>query len=390
VAYANEEGRIIVHDLAGGTDLDLSVRGRPVRDDDVALVDNWPTWSPDGERVAFVRIEAAAGEVRRASVWVISADGESSAEVYSATDAGPIYMAWAPDGERLGILVQSGNTLALRVVDARSPRPPITVAQGQPLYFAWCADSHAIVAHIGSPGLSASPMRLVLIRLRGGSATRENLPRAAAAGFRAPSWSTRFGALTLAFERGDGAEIVVQETPESLARTFVETGPAPSYVWSPNGDLLAFAARDPDAPNSYLGLLVVSAEGGEPRTLTQESLLAYCWSQDSAKLISCAGGVADRLVHLVAIDVATGSQVDLGWLRPSRDFWFMLGHFDQYSVSMPLVTANSEYVLLAASHAKESENGVVPTVREVLARPISGEGPDIVIGRGSTACCAPG
>jgi hypothetical protein len=67
----------------------------------------------------------------------------------------------------------------------------------------------------------------------------------------------------------------------------------------------------------------------------------------------------------------------------------MLGHFDQYSESVPLVSADSSHIVLAASHAKESENGVVPTVRQILARPLSGAGPDVVIGRGRIACCAP-
>jgi hypothetical protein len=389
VAYANDEGRIIVYDLAGGTEQDLSERGRSMPKGELALVDSWPTWSPDGQRVAFVRIEAASGEVRRASVWVVHADGEASAEVYSATDAGPIYMAWAPDGERLGILVQTGNTLALRVVDTRSPRPPLTVAQGQPLYFSWCADSRTIIAHIGSSGVSAARMRLVVIRLRGANATRENLPRAAAPGFRAPAWSARLGAYTLACEREEGAEIVVQEAPETPARTLAETGPAPAFGWSPNGELLAFAARDPASPESYRGLSVAAAEGGALRTLVQEPLLAFFWRRDSTQLVTCGSGVGDRLIHLATIDVTSASRVDLGWVRPSRDFWFMLGHFDQYSESVPLVSADSSHIVLAASHAKESENGVVPTVRQILARPLSGAGPDVVIGRGRIACCAP-
>jgi hypothetical protein len=56
---------------------------------------------------------------------------------------------------------------------------------------------------------------------------------------------------------------------------------------------------------------------------------------------------------------------------------------------MPLVSPDSAYLALAASQAKEMENGVVPTVRQILARPISGDGQDVVMGRGRTACWAP-
>lgn len=389
VAYASEDGRVIVHDLANGSERDLSVRGRRATTGDAIIIDNWPTWSPDGQRVAFIRVEVAGGDVRRAGVWVVGSNDGSSAEVYTAGGTAPIYLAWAPDGQRLGVLDQAGNGLALRIIDPRSPQPPLTVAQGSPLYFSWGADSRTLVAHVGAPGVSSTVSSLMMVRLAGGSATRQRLSLPPAAGFRAPSWSVRHRALTLAYARGDAAEIVVQESPDGPARVLAQAGPAPAFLWSPGGDLLAFAARDPAAPGVYAGLTVVSADGGAPRRLSEEPIVAFCWTPDGAKLVCFGSGVTGRMTRMIAIDVASSTPFDLGWMRPTRDYWFMLGHFDQYASSMPLVSANSAHLALAVSHAKEAENGTVPTVRQIVARPLSGQGSDITIGRGRTVCWSP-
>src|SRR5688572_3702545 len=66
LAYANDEGHVVVAELAGAefsisSQRDLSDRGRGASSEGSTLVDNWPTWSPDGTRVAFVRVELAGG-----------------------------------------------------------------------------------------------------------------------------------------------------------------------------------------------------------------------------------------------------------------------------------------------------------------------------------------
>jgi hypothetical protein len=194
--------------------------------------------------------------------------------------------------------------------------------------------------------------------------------------------------MTLALERGDGGEIAIQDAPGSVARALVETGPGPVFVWSPDGSTLAYSSRDEESSEVYHGLSIVDKDG-HATALSEDPLLAYCWSPDSRTLVCLAGATSGRLLHATAITAASGQVTDLGWVRPSRDFWFMLGHFDQYSVSTALVSSDSVHVVLAASHAKDSENGVVPTVRQILARPISGAGQDLRIGRGRIASWAP-
>lgn len=385
LAYAGEDGRIRVLDLDLGTDVEISPLAAPGED----TVCAWPTWSPDGNRLGFFRYRVSSGEVRAAAVCVGSLDGAATREVCALGTAGPIYMGWSPDGERLALLVQESNELYLRIVDARGERPVLTVLQGAPLYFVWQPDSRGLVANVGAGASRTGTARIVWIRLEGGDATRESVARLPAPGFRAPAWSTRLAAPILAFERGDGAELVVLTGPDAAATTLVETGNAPAFVWSPAGDVLAFAARPSAEMGLYQGISAYRADEQSTQLLTEDPALAFFWSPDGQRLLYMAGEADSRLVRVRQIDVASRVQSDLGWVRPSRDVLLLLSHFDQYAQSAQLLSADGSSLLLAASRAKETENGSVPTVRQILLCSLSEAGVESVVGRGRFACWRP-
>ena len=67
---------------------------------DRAIDDDYPTWSPDGRRIAFLRVRAAAA---RYQLYVVNADGSGlrnltriPAPAYSASQ-----LVWSPDGRTI-------------------------------------------------------------------------------------------------------------------------------------------------------------------------------------------------------------------------------------------------------------------------------------------------
>jgi len=56
----------------------------------------WPAWSPDGSRIAYLRLDHAAGS---GTVFVMNADGSQPHPVSPPTADGPV--EWSPDGTRV-------------------------------------------------------------------------------------------------------------------------------------------------------------------------------------------------------------------------------------------------------------------------------------------------
>jgi TolB protein len=387
IAYVGEVGQIRIHDLDSGTETPVSELAAP--DSEATVVHNWPTWSPDGRRLAFFRYTLAGGEVREAAVWIAPTPGASPVPLYRAGTSGLIYMSWSPDGLHLAILLQEEGTLTLRVVDVQGRHSPLTVAQGAPLYSAWQPDSQGLVAHVGVSGSDPPRSNVQWIRFEDNRVTQVPLDRRPAPGFRAPSWSRSLGGATVALRALDATEIALQTGPEAEPEILVEAGPAPAFSWSPDGESLAYAARPSADTFLYQGISLYRPGDRTTRQISDEPLLAFFWCPDSRRLVYSTGDLGNRMIGIHSVDVDGGSTEDLGWLRPSRDMWLLLGHFDQYSQSAHLFSPDGAEIVFATSRAQERHNGSVPTVRQILVRPIEGTEKERVIARGRLAFWRP-
>ncbi len=388
IAYVGEDGETSVYDLDLDSGIPVSQKVEPQATPGDHLT-NWPTWSPAGDRLAYFRYEIVGGELTASGVCVAAPDGSGGISLYRAEGEAPIYMCWSPDGQRIAALVQAQEELYLRVVDARGDRPPTTVAQGAPLYFAWLPDSRGLVVHVGLGRRSMPETRISWVRIEGGQVTQAPLARSPARAFRAPSWSNKLAAATLALEGPEGSDIAVQRQADADVETLFSTGLSPAFQWSPSGELLACSSRTPDGGTLYSGISLYNAEDRSVRTLLDGPVLAFLWSPDSQRLVYAAGDVADRVVGIHVVDVGSGEVSAAGWVRPSRDLFMMFSYFDQYSQSVSLVSPDGAELVLAASRAKERENGSVPTVRQILVRSLSGGAEERPIARGRLAFWRP-
>lgn len=389
LAYVGEDGQIRVADLDLNREVEIMLHGQAQAVSDHQVICNWPTWSPDGGWLAFFQFELAGEEVQRTSVGLAAADGARADEVYALPAGAPIYMCWSPDGERLAVLAQESRELYLRVVERQGGGPAITVAQGAPLYFAWHQDSRGLVVHTGGGGLAPARARLIWVRLEGGQATYATLAGAPAADFRAPAWSGRHGAVTLAVSQSDGSEIVLQSGPDDARQTIASTGSGPAFLWSPDGERLAFAARSPEFGGAYGPISVYRSDTESIDQVTDEPSLAFFWCPDGRRLLCTGGEMGGRMMNLQLVDTASAERSNLGWVRPSRDLMLLLSHFDQYNQSVRLFSPAGDELVLAASIAQEQVNGSVPTVRQIIVRALAGDRVQEVAARGRLAFWRP-
>jgi len=204
----------------------------------------WPRWSPDGSRIAFVRLGDAYSDL-----YVASSDGRDIRQLtrnrpaftpgsyqYVQNAVWALSPAWSPDGTAI-VYVSDLNTvknyLWLIPSDGGTPQR--------------IEPSTRLDDNVDQPSFAPDGTRIVFVH----RVTREDgLQR------RTDLWiaDLRSGQLTPLVQGGDG-----QYAP----------------VWSPDGQWIAFVGRHGDAND----LFVVSANGGVPVRLTDSGLVAApTWS----------------------------------------------------------------------------------------------------------------
>ena len=123
--------------------------------------DHSPTWSPDGTKVAFIRIagigkEAGDYGTRGHDIFITTPAGGEPQRLTAVTDTGVHNgLAWSPDGTQLATtwVPEGGGTPYLAAINAGSGgRSKLAQVTGIPLDFDWAPDGKGIALSYVTPG----------------------------------------------------------------------------------------------------------------------------------------------------------------------------------------------------------------------------------------------
>ena len=286
----------------------------------------YPSWSPDGERLAF---HSSAGGP--SAIWTVAAEGGPAARLASDGDGLPATLpAWSPDGRWIACLVGDTINVWLRVISSADGELAAELDLGGPL--AW------------RPAWSPDGAELFFSSDRNGSVTiwRSRFTASSGPSLGTPEQVTVGG--------GSAWDVAVAISPED-GRLAYATIHQPIDIWELDLDTggrrqLTFETTLEDYPHlspDGQSLLAVSERGGEPalwifdasgRATTRLGPVSGPafggrWSPDGEEVVfpELAG---DRL-NLVRrrVGSATGSTIAVGglaasWSRDGRDIAFFL------------------------------------------------------------------
>ena len=318
----------------------------------------WPSWSPDGARLAYLRYDVERGTEIHYSVRVVAANGTNPVRAFESDTEAPIYLSWAPDGTALTLLAQREQELHLQSLDPDGVAAPRTLATGNPLYFAWAPDSRRLLVHVNGDGRGNGRGLMKLVGFGQSAEPTMNL-QTRPTDFRSPAWSPDGGRVAFAaLAAGGQSALAVQEPKASEPVRLAALGHEPALLWSPTAERLAFSSRLPSRPILYRGIETIKADGSERHTVTDSDVAAFYWSPDGRQLAYAAINQGTRAFTWFVSEADGKGRRQLGSFVPNEDQLFMFAFFDQYAQSHGVWSPDGKHLVYAGF-----EPGLAPEPR---------------------------
>ena len=323
----------------------------------------WPTWSPDGSKIAVSRLSASGREVGL-SVQVVdlATGGMSPAYVNElpapVADGTPHYVYWAPDSRQLSFLAPTPEGLTLFVRDLESDDEAGSVAVGAPLYYQWTLDSRLLVVHSGDRVTVLEPT----------PEGEESRVAVDAVAFRAPAISQDGSKLAYAGFGGGvhGIFLAPTDSQGGSPQLLMETQGLAAFAWAPDGSVLAVAEQLRPGVPVFDNLRLVLADGSGSSTVVDEQLVAFFWSPmgDSIAWIGIdpMSRAMDLAVSAIDSGQAAGEARHLFRFSPTGELFTMLSFFDQYAYSHSIWAPDGSALVVTGTDGLESgrRNGSGP------------------------------
>lgn len=313
----------------------------------------FPTWSADGNQLAFVSVVGEGGEQTLSEMFAWNVEQEQLDIVFSSESGPPFYLYWSPDNENIGFLSTdaTGQSIILQSVSVEGGER-VTLDVGAPYYWSWAPDGSAMIVHTGSTA-SSTPEHLAFLQVD--SEIIEDGLDSTPASFQAPAWSPDGSRILLSQVNDDeDKEIALFNSTGQFEKSLATFDLNTAFAWSTDSELVAYIKGEQAISTGVLGKLHVLDLTTSEDFFQDEDVFAFFWSPNSRKLAYfkprlVEGESSDQLLllELHMLDVTSGESKQLFTFQPSNQFSSILPYFDQYHQSATIWSPDSNNLVLS-------------------------------------------
>ena len=369
IAYIGADGNMFVSDQAGGNLTQLTEDALiPETQGEPLLYYQYPTWSRDGTRVAFVGL-SSDGEQTESELIVANVDDNSAEALYTSESEHPIFLNWSPDDEDIAFISTNvtGQSILLQNVPAQGGERTILDA-GSPYYWSWAPDGSAMIVHAGGAETSV-PRHISFLDVESATVT-EQAWDATPGVFQAPAWSPDGSRIVLARVTDGENQVIVTDSAGQNPQEIGTYSEKTAFAWSGDGTRLAYidGVQALDA-GTICSLHVVDMETSE-EIVQEEDVIGFFWSPSGEEIAyfillqtqaegSASGETGEAqtpqfALSLKVLDVTNGETRELFTYRPTPQFLNVLPYFDQYHQSATIWSPDNNNLVLSFVNSEGS------------------------------------
>jgi Tol biopolymer transport system component len=363
IAYVGKDGNIYTTDRNGKQLHAITKDASPnPSGGQVERVYQYLTWAPDGQHLAFIRVnlDQSGQEV---SVLSALSDGRKPVNNFTSQDFQPFYLFWSPDSQTIAFLGSDATTGALgQYVVGGSGGESKFISSGQPYYWDWSPDNRTMIVHIGGASSLNPDAQLAFIGVDGSSPNRNLSVKPGF--FDAPDWSPAGDGVVLSAQNDSGNDELILAGQDGKVKKVLASLSGPvTFAWSPKGIHLAYAVYDTTGSAPTIHLVVLDSTHPDLYDqIAQGDVVAYFWSPDGRKIayfVPESGGPTASSVQMVAQTNASAGlavwvydRVDkaskkIATFAPTDSFQQIFSYYSQYQRSDTIWSPDSQALVLS-------------------------------------------